>query len=89
MGDNECYRLGLESHLTKHTARRLFDELTAAEMAYRITGVAVADFCRRRANKHLGETRRELLRVAALGDDANLFMDYFLDGMNDENDAIS
>lgn len=69
--------------MTPATANRLFNELTNAEIAYRLTGTPVAEFCRRRANKYLGETRRELLRVASLGPDANIFMGYFLDGMTD------
>lgn len=64
--------------MTPSTAQRLFTELTNAELAYRLRGVPIAEFCRRQANCHLGETRRELLRVAALGDGAAVFMDYFL-----------
>lgn len=69
--------------MTPKASRQLFDELTNAEVAYRLQGVPVHVFCRRRANKYLGEVRRELLRVAALGPDANRFMDIFLESFDE------
>ncbi len=64
--------------MNQHAAQKLFNELTNAELAHRLRGVSVAEYCRRRANQYHGETRRELLKVAALGLDANRFMDFFL-----------
>lgn len=71
--------------MTPHAARRLFTELTNAEIAFRLQGIPVATYLKRRANRHLGEVKRELLRVAALGEDANLFMTYFLEEFKDED----
>ena len=65
--------------MNPHVSDKLFNELTAAEMAHRLTGISVAEFLKRRANKHHGEVRKHLLRVAALGPGANKWMDFFLD----------
>lgn len=64
--------------MNPYAARRLFDELTNAEIAYRLEGVPVAHYCRMRSNQHIGIVRTELLKVAALGADAHRFMDFFL-----------
>ena len=69
--------------MNPHVSQKLFDELTAAEMAYRLRGIPVAEFLRYRANRHLGETRKQMLRVAALGDGANVWMTYFLEGFKE------
>lgn len=70
--------------MTPKAAKHLFNELTNAEVAYRLQGVPVHEFCKRRSNRYLGEVRRELLRVAALGTDANRFMTIFLESFNDD-----
>lgn len=67
--------------MNPHVSDKLFNELTAAEMAHRMTGISVAEFLKRRANRYHGDTKKQLLRVAALGDGANRWMDYFLEGM--------
>lgn len=61
-----------------HVAQRLFDLLQESEMAYRLRGVAHADYLRRRAHQYHGQTRRELDRIVALGPDAGRLVDYFL-----------
>lgn len=72
--------------MTPTTSRRLLEELTNAEIAYRLRGIPVHEFCRRRSHKYLGETKRELLRVAALGDGANDFMTIFLESFDERED---
>ena len=47
-------------------------------MAYRLRGVAHADYLRRRAHQYHGQTRRELDRIVALGPDAGRLVDFFL-----------
>jgi hypothetical protein len=68
--------------MNPHAANRIFDELTAAEMSYRMTGLPVSEFLKRRANRYNGEVKRNLLRVANLGINANQFMDFFLNDVD-------
>lgn len=69
--------------MNPHVSQKLFDELTAAEMAHRMTGITVSEFLKRRANRHQGEVKKHLLRVSALGEGANAWMTYFLTGMSE------
>ena len=69
--------------MNPHVSERLFNELTAAEIAHRMTGITVSEFLKRRANRHQGEVKKHLLRVAALGEGANAWMTYFLTGMSE------
>jgi len=73
-----------EPSMNPHVADKLFNELTAAEVAYRMKGIPVSEFLKKRANKHLGDTKKHLLRVASLGEGAEIWMNYFIDGMQDE-----
>lgn len=61
-----------------HVARKLFGLPRAAEMAYRLRGIQHADFLRGQASRQLGQTRRELRRIVALGPDAGRLVDFFL-----------
>lgn len=70
--------------MNQHVCDNLFNELTAAEMAHQMTGIEVSEFLKRRANRYHGETRKHMLRVAALGKDADKWMSYFIEGMNEE-----
>lgn len=70
--------------MTPSTAQRLFDILTNCELMAQLHHTDRADFLRREANRHLGETRRELLRVAALGDDIETWISIFLDSLEAE-----
>ena len=75
--------------MNPHVSDKLFNELTAAEVAHRITGISVSEFLRRRANKHNGEVKKHLLRVAALGPDADKWMTYFIEGLEESNEEVS
>ena len=70
--------------MTDATARRLFDILTNCELMHQLHNTDRAEFLRREANRHLGETRRELLRVAALGPGIERWISIFLDSMQPE-----
>lgn len=70
--------------MTDATARRLFDVLTNCELMHQLHGRDRAEFLRREANRHLGETRRELLRVAALGPGIERWISIFLDSLQPE-----
>lgn len=69
--------------MNQHAADKLFNELTAAEIAHILLGTPVDEFLRRRANKHNGEVKKHLLRISSLGADASIFLDYFIEGMED------
>ena len=73
--------------MNPHVSRKLFDELTAAEMAHQMRGVQVSEFLRQRANRHKGEVRKHLLRVASLGPDADIWMDFFIDGLEEPSES--
>jgi hypothetical protein len=70
--------------MNPHVAQKLFSEITIAEVAFRMRNIDPAETLRRRANFHRGHTRRELLRIADLGEGIHVFMDVFLDEMQDK-----
>ena len=70
--------------MTDATARRLFGVLTNCELMHQLHNTDRAEFLRREANRHLGETRRELLRVAALGPGIERWISIFLDSLQPE-----
>ena len=70
--------------MTKSTAQRLFTVLTNCELMAQLHNADRAEFLRREANRYLGETRRELLRVAALGPDIETWIAIFLDSLQPE-----
>lgn len=65
--------------MTPATARRLFQVFTDADLVHHLKGTRHADYLRKAARQYQGQTRRYLLRVAALEDDVPLFMNYFLE----------
>jgi hypothetical protein len=64
--------------VNRHVAQRLFDLLQQAEMAYHLNGVRHADYLKPYHSRAVGQLRRELGRIIALGDNAARFCDYFL-----------
>lgn len=64
--------------MSPSTSQRLLHEFVNAELAFRLVGTPIPVFLRRRAARYIGETKREMLRVAALGPGAEMFMDIFL-----------
>ncbi len=72
--------------MTEATARRLFDTFVGIELRYRLLGIPVDVGCRRAAHRFHGETRRELLRVAALGTDAATWLTFFLTSLDADHD---
>lgn len=65
--------------INPHSARRLFQELTNAEMAYLAKGTPHEEFLARRRHLYRGQTLRELDRILALGAQTGVFVRYFLD----------
>lgn len=75
--------------MTPHTAKRLFKELTNAALLQELKGIPIHVTCRIRAMHNLGETKRELLRVAALGTRADEWMTVFLSEFDDVREETS
>lgn len=75
--------------MTPYTAKRLFKELTNAALLQELKGIPIHVTCRIRATHNLGETKRELLRVAALGDGADKWMTIFLTEFDDVREEAS
>ncbi len=69
--------------MTQATARRLFDLLTQAEMAFLVNGTPHADYLRPHKNKACGQLKKELEKIVRLGPQAALFVDYFIKEFNE------
>lgn len=71
-------------NLTAATERRLWDAFSKAELLYQLEGVPITETLRKEANRTLGQTRRELLRVASLGEgEAEKWMGKFIEAMQE------
>lgn len=70
-------------NLTDATQKRLWDAFSKAELLYQLKGTPIAETLRKEAHRTLGQTRRELLRVADLGEDAARWMGCFIAAMNE------
>jgi hypothetical protein len=68
--------------MTDSAAQKLLRVLLDADLQYQLNGTPIHVTCARAARKHYGEARRELRRVAALGPDADRFMQIFVEEMN-------
>lgn len=64
--------------LNKHVARKMFDLLTNAELAFQMTGQKHADFLRPYCRKANGQLKKELNKIIELGDRAEYLIDFFL-----------
>lgn len=64
--------------MNPHVARRMFDEITNAELANLETGISHAAYLAQRRHRYNGEAGRELDRIIALGTGAGDFVRYFL-----------
>lgn len=71
-------KLSSESSMNPAVSKKLFQELTHAEVAYRLKGEPHAVFLSRRRHRYRGQCRKELERVIALGLNAGRFVDFFI-----------
>ena len=60
-------------------AFKIRDICTNADLMYHLKGTPHAEYLERRAKRELGETRRILRQVAALGPEAKVWMDHFIE----------
>lgn len=70
--------------MSPSTSRKLLWALWLADVRFYLTGAAHGPYLKQLAAKHVGETKRELLRVAALGKDIPKFLNVFFQEINDE-----
>ena len=67
-----------------YVARKLFNEITNSEVAHLETGIDHAAFLAQRRHRYNGEARRVLDNIVALGDQAYVFVRYFLAEFDEE-----
>jgi hypothetical protein len=70
--------------MSPSTSRKLFHALWLADVRFYLTGEEHKPYLQKLATKHIGETKRELLRVASLGKDIPKFLDIFFQEVLDE-----
>lgn len=59
-------------------ARKIFDLLQQAEMAHLLKGTPHVEYLLPYRNRAQGQLKKELSKICALGDQAKVFIDYFL-----------
>lgn len=64
--------------LNNPVAQKLFDLLQQAELAYQLKGQPHCEYLAPFMHQAHGQLKRELTRICALGDQASVFVDYFL-----------
>ena len=64
--------------LTERTAQKLFDLLQQAELAHHMKGIPHVEYLRPHRAKAQGQLRKQLDRICSLGDQAGVFIDFFL-----------
>lgn len=64
--------------MNESVAQRLFDLLQQAELAYLLKGQSHAEYLKPHMHRAQGQLKRELTRIVALGDQAGVFVDYFI-----------
>lgn len=66
-------------------AQKLLQVFLDADLHYHLSGTPHHEYLRSQAGRHLGQTRRLLRRVAALGETgARHWMGYFIESMSEE-----
>lgn len=74
--------------LSPHVSRKLWDILSAAEIAHQLNQADLAQTLRREANRHHGQTRKVLLNIAAHGSKgASRWIGAFIQWMNQKDDT--
>lgn len=69
--------------INPNAAQKLLKVFMDAELHHQLNGTPHSEFLERQAKKHLGQARRIITQVAALGPDAGAWIGYFIEGMND------
>lgn len=64
--------------LNQYATDRVLKACIDADLHYHLNGTPHAEYMQKEAQKHLGQARRIMLQVAALGDRAALWMDKFI-----------
>jgi hypothetical protein len=69
--------------INPNAAQKLLKIFMDAELHYQLNGTPHSEFLERQAKKHIGQARRIITQVAALGPGAGAWVGYFIEGMND------
>ena len=70
--------------LNPHVAQKVLKVFLDADLCHQLTGASYCEYIEQQARKHIGQARRVLLQVAGLGSDAKIWMDFFVEGMNND-----
>lgn len=65
-------------NLNDHVARKMFDLLQQAELAFQMKGQKHADYLKPFRARAIGQLRMELTRIIDLGDRAEYMIDFFM-----------
>lgn len=68
-------------HVHPKVANKLLKAFLSADLHYQLSGIPHHVSLEREARKHLGQARRLITQVAALGPDAAVWMKYFIESM--------
>ncbi len=73
----------MDEAINPGAAQKLLKIFLMADLQYQLNGTPLHETLAREAPRQLGQTRRVLRKVAALGPDARIWMNYFIEGMSD------
>jgi hypothetical protein len=65
-------------------ALKILDILVHADIAYHLKGTSYREFLTPYYHRSMGELRKELGKILALGTDMHRFIDIFIQELNDE-----
>lgn len=65
-------------------SQRLLQVFLDADLHYQLNGTPHHVYLERQSKRYLGQTRRMITQVAALGPKAKIWMDHFIEGMSDD-----
>ena len=76
--------MALHEDIHPKVAQKLLDVFLDADLHYHLNGTPHHQYLAKQAYRHLGQTRRLLLKVSNLGPEgAKRWMGIFIEGMND------
>lgn len=77
--------MALHEDIHPKVAQKLLDVFLDADLHYHLNGTPHHQYLAKQAYRHLGQTRRTLLKVANLGPEgARRWMGYFIESMAEE-----
>lgn len=72
----------MRTEIRPKTSQKLLNVFLDADLHYQLSGTPHHIYLQKQSFRHLGETRRMIIQVAALGSNAKKWMDHFIEEMN-------